>query len=326
MVRHDHSKWPGHTLSTLREPDVRLRWLAQWLRETPPELAAAVLEESAQTAAQGHGRELHLTFVHLLLHVRPRPDLPGGPLPPPDFRLVLPDARVAALIGAAHRQGFQMTAWLLRESFRPPMLVEGRLIPLHPSVERIALGVRKERARVPDPEVVAPLLADSTPAVIHILSENPRVLETHALAVASLRPTHPYALQALLLNVRWLTNIKVVEAVVRSEAAPPWLVLALTPLLARPVQMAIANLPRVNMEVREMLAQWLKMGDVVMSAAPQRRDPNPGIFAVGEDDLAGEHDLAETVVITPPLVEVKPVKKPRRSGKTAASAKKRSRP
>ena len=313
------SRHPAHTLSTLREPDVRARWLAQWLRETEPETVVAVLEQSAQMAAQGNGREFHLTFVHLLLQVRPRPALPGGPLPPPDHRLVLPDTRVAALIGAAHRHGFQWTAWLLRESFRPPLLADGRLIPLHPSVEKIALGVRKERARVPDPEVVAPLLSDSTPAVIHILSENPRILESHALAIASLRPTHAYALQALLLHVRWLTNIKVVEAVVRSDAAPPWLVLALTPLLARPVQMAIANLPRVHMEVRELLAQWLKMGDVVMAAAPVRRDPNPGIFDVGEDDLAGEHDLAETVVITPPLVVGKVAKKPRKSKKKAKS-------
>ncbi len=289
---------PAHMLTTLREPDVRLRWLAQWLRGSAPETAVAVLEEAAQTAALGHSRELHLTFIHLLLHVRPRPDLPGGPLPPPDRRLVLPDWRAAQLIGAAHRLGFQSTAWLLRESFRPPMLVEGRLLPLHPSVERIALGVRKERARVPDVEVVTPLLADSTPAVIHILGENPRILEAHALLIATLRPTHPYALQALLLHPRWLTNVKVVEAVVRSDAAPPWLVLALTPLLARPVQMAIVNLPRIHLEVRELIAQWLHLGDVVMAAAPTRRDPNPGIFDVTDEDLATEDELAE--VLEPP--------------------------
>ena len=295
------SRHPAYLLTTLREPDVRLRWLARWLRETEPAAAVAVLEEAAQGAALGNVRELHLTFVHLLLQLRPRPDLPGGPLPPPDHRLVLPDARVAQLIGAAHRQGFQWTAWVLREAFRPPALLEGRLLPLQPSVEKIPLGVRKERARVPDPEVVAPLLADSTPAVVHILAENPRVSEVHALLVATLRPTHPYALQALLLNLRWLTNVKVVEAVARSDAAPPWLVLALTPLLATPVQMAIAKLPRIHPEVRELMAQWLDLGDVVLAAAPLRRDPNPGIFAVGEGDLAGAQDLAETVVVIAPL-------------------------
>ncbi len=306
---------PAHMLATLREPDVRLRWLAQWLREADPDDAVAALEEAAQSAALGNARELHLTFVYLLLHVRPRPDLPGGPLPPPDRRLVLPDLRVAQLIGAAHRRGLQWTSWLLRESFRPPLLSEGYLIPLHPSVEKIALGVRKERARVPDLEVLTPLLADSTPAVIQILAENPRVLEAHALLIATLRPTHPYALQALLLHQRWLTNVKVVEGVARSEAAPPWLVLALTPLLPRPVQLAIANLPRINQEVRELLARWLNLGDIVIAAPTiQRRDPNPGIFAVREVDLANAEDLQDTVVVIPPLATPSP--KQRRAAST----------
>ncbi len=319
------SRHPAHMLSTLREPEIRLRWLAQWLRETEPDVAVAVLEEAAQQAALGNGRELHLTFVHLLLQVRPRPDLPGGPLPPPDHRLVLPNLRVAQLIGAAHRQGFQWTAWLLRECFRAPLLVEGRLLPLHPSVEKIALGVRKERARVPDLDVLAPLLVDSTPAVVQILSENSRVMEAQALLVASLRPTHAYALQALLLNLCWLTNVKVVEAVARSDAAPAWLVLAVTPLLPKQVQLAIAKLPRVHVEVRELMAQWLDLGEVVLAAAP-RRDPNPGIFAVSEDDLAGEHDLAETVVITPPLVALKSMKKRRKSRKAAVAGEKKAHP
>lgn len=325
---------PAHMLTTLREPDVRLRWLAQWLRESEPETAVAALEEAAQTAALGFGRELHLTFIHLLLQVRPRPDLPGGPLPPPDRRLVMPDSRAAQLIGAAHRSGFQWTAWLLRESFRPPVLIEGRLLPLHPSVERIALGVRKERARVPDLEVVAPLLVDSTPAVIQILAENPRIMEAQALLMATLRPTHPYALQALLLNQRWLTNIKIVEAVARSDAAPPWLVLALTPLLPRPVQMAIVNLPRIDLEVRELMARWLDLGDVVMAAAPHSRDPNPGIFDVSDEDLATEDELAEVLVVgrsvTSVVESAGPVvgeKRPAKRRRTVTLAKKtRKRP
>ena len=322
------SRHPAHTLSTMREPDVRLRWLAAWLRATEPEAAVAALEEAAQLAAVGNARELHLTFVHLLLHVRPRPDLPGGPLPPPDRRLVLPDLVVARLIGAAHRQGLLWTAWLLRESFRPPAIVEGRLLPLHPSVEKIALGVRKERARVPNLDVLAPLLVDSTPAVIQILSENPRIREPHALLIATLRPTHPYALQALLLNLHWLTNIKVVEAVARSEAAPPWLVLALTPLLAKSAQMAIANLPRINVEVRELLAQWLDLGEVVLAAAPrERRDPNPGIFDVRDEDLAGAHDLAETEVILAPLaVDLAAAATPRSAKPNPSAARRRRAP
>lgn len=284
---------PARTLAQLLEAEVRLRRVAEWLRDADPQTATAILEENAQNAAFGQARELHLTFVHLLLHLRPRPDLPGGPLPPPDRRLILPDVTVALLIRAAHQQNFRWTAWVLRECFRPPVILDGKLLPLHPSVDKIPLGVRKERARIPDPEQFTALLVDTTPAVIQLLAQNPRLLENHALVMATLRPTHPYALQALLMHARWLTNIKITEAVVRSEAAPPWLVLALTPLLPRFQQQAVVNLPRIHMDVREILAAWSQMDDVLLQAAPRRSDPNPGIFDVTDDDLATPEELQE---------------------------------
>ena len=277
---------PAQTLATLREPDVRLRWLAEWLRQSEPIVAVGAIEEAARSAMLGQAREFYVTFVHLLLHVRPRPDLPGGPLPPPDRRLILPDVQIAALIGAAHREQLRWTAWLLRECFRPPVPLDAKMLPLHGSIEKIALGVRKERARVPNPEVVAPLLVDTTPAVIQILSENPRMTEAHMQTVATLRPTHPYALLALLLSVKWLTNVRIVEAVARSEAAPPWLVLALAPLLPTSVQKALANLPRIDMEVRDLLAEWLNLGDVLVAAAPRRVYEGTGVYDVADEDLA----------------------------------------
>ena len=281
MYRH-----PARTLSQLREADVRLRWLAEWLRTEDPTQVSATLEESAQNAATGDARLLHLTFVHLMIILRPRPDLPGGPLPPPDRRLLLPDIAVVRLIQAAMKQQLRWTAWLLRECFRRPHLVDGRMLQLHPSMEKVPLGVRKERARIPDPEGIAALLVDSTPAVIHILCENARMVEAHALTVATLRPTHPYTLQAMLMTPKWLSNTKVVESVARNEAAPGWLVLALAPLLPRLTQMALVNLPRIDMEVREIMAGLVDMQDVVLEHARRQRDPGEGIYDVTDEEMA----------------------------------------
>ena len=277
---------PARTLTQLREPDVRLRWLATWLREGDPVEVVATLEESARHAAQGDARLLHLTFVHLMIILRPRPELPGGPLPPPDRRLVLPDMVVVRLIQAAMHAHLRWTTWLLRECFRRPTLHEGRLLQLHPTVEKVPLGVRKERARIPDPELVSALLVDTTPAVVQILGENARLSEAHALTIATLRPTHPYALQALLMNLKWLTNVRVVESLVRNDAAPGWLVLALAPLLPRLTQKALVNLPRIDMDVREILADWVEMEDVVLEHARRQRDPGLGVYDVADEELA----------------------------------------
>jgi hypothetical protein len=236
---------------------MRLRRLARWLVEAD---AAEVVTQLEHTAAHTRDgplyRQLYVTLAQLVLHIRPRPTLPGGPLPMPDRQWLLSDLRLAMLIGAATREACPFVARLLRDAFGPPNEADAQMLTLHPSVEKLPLGVRRERARLADREGLNLLTQDSTPAVVVLLADNPRVVETQALQIASLRPTHPYALQALLLSLRWLTNERVAEAVIRNHAAPGWLVQLLAPLVPRKVQLAVPHLVWLDLALRNLLAEW----------------------------------------------------------------------
>lgn len=277
----------GKQLAALPDAQMRLRRLARWLAEAEPDEAAQVLEQAALGSHAGVlWRQLYLTFIHLVLHIRPRPLLPGGPLPMPDRQWLLPDVRVAALIGAAQRQGFAFTARLLRDAFTPPLLAEGELLPLHPSIEKIPLGTRRERARQPDRAWLGQLLLDTTPSVVVLLADNPRIVEAQALQIASLRPTHGHAVQALLMSLRWLTNDKVCEALLRNSSTPPWLVLALVPIVPRKVQLSVVHLLWVDPSVRALLAQWLGVNAGAMVARRDYGDaPGRDVYEVDEDQL-----------------------------------------
>jgi hypothetical protein len=254
-------------LAALPDPQMRLRRLARWLVEADAAEVVAELDRAAVSTRESPlGRLFYLTLAHLVLHIRPRPSLPGGPLPMPDRHWLLPDLRLATLIGAATRGDHPFVARLLREAFAPPSEADAHLLTLHPSVEKLTLGVRRERARLADREALNLLLLDSTPAVVVLLADNPRVVEAQALQMATLRPTHAYALQALLLSLRWLANERVTEAVIRNLAAPGWLVQLLVPLVPRKIQLAVPHLTWLDLSLRSLLAEWAGLQLGVSSA------------------------------------------------------------
>lgn len=275
-------------LAALPDPQMRLRRLARWLVEADAAEVVAELDRAAVgTRDSPLGRQFYLTLAHLVLHIRPRPTLPGGPLPMPDRHWLLPDVRLAALIGAATRGGHPFVARLLRDAFAPPNEADAHLLTLHPSVEKLPLGVRRERARLADREALNLLLLDSTPAVVVLLADNPRVVEAQALQMASLRPTHAYALQALLLSLRWLANERVAEAVIRNLAAPGWLVQLLVPLVPRKVQLAVPHLMWLDLSLRSLLAEWAGI-EVGLATAQGTEAPGHSAWEVDPADMDAE--------------------------------------
>ncbi|MSP92934.1 MAG: hypothetical protein EXR79_14215 [Myxococcales bacterium] len=276
-------------VTALPEPNQRLRRLAEYLRDAPAGEVLAELERAACGAQEGLLREFHLAFVLLLLHLAPRPELPGGPLPLPERNLLIDDLRLAGLLAGATREGRGWVGRILRDAFRRPSPNAARLLQLHPSIEEIPLGVRKERARGTVRERLNVLLLDTTPSVVQVLAENPRIFEPHAVQIATLRPQHPYALAALLMAPRWLTNGTVGEAVARNQATPPWLVLALAPLLPRRVQFALVHLRRLPWDVRQLLARGVGLDPERLPDLTPRVFAPPGVPR-GPDDKVWEVD------------------------------------
>jgi hypothetical protein len=95
-----------------------------------------------------------------------------------------------------------------------------------------------------------------------------------------MRPTHPWALQALLSVPRWLGNERVVEAAARNASAPGWLVLALAPLLPLRIRQALVHMNWLGTDVRDLLAQWQ-----AIVPNQQRRDAEPQTVHVDAEAL-----------------------------------------
>ncbi len=243
-------------LSAIPDPHVRLRRIARLVQSEPPEHLAWVLEAAARGAVTNDWRALYVGMSHWILHARPRPRFPVGHWPLPADELAPPGAVVALAIGEARQHRLRFAEFALREAFARVTPRDEQLAPLHPSVDKLALGVRRERARGTDQNQLQFLLLDTTPAVVQILADNPRVTEPLAVQIASLRSQNPYALQALLMVPRWLGNERVVEAVARNPGAPAWLILLVAPLLSRRLQQALVHVEWLTRDVRELLSDW----------------------------------------------------------------------
>ncbi len=259
---------------------LRLRRVAQQVRETEPAVLAALLSEAARGSITGGWRAVYLGLAQWVLHARPRPKFPVGHWPLPDDELAPQGVHLALAVAASCQHENEFAHLILRDAFARTGPGDQTLLTLHPSVEKWPLGVRRERARGTDKNALQILLLDTTPAVVQILAENPRVLEPQAVQIASLRSQHPWALQSLLMVPRWLGNERVVEAVLRNSSTPGWLVLLLAPLVARRVQMAVVHLPWLPPPVAKVLADW---HNVTLVPAHRGEEPPTGIFRVGED-------------------------------------------
>ncbi|MSQ82034.1 MAG: hypothetical protein EXR77_03840 [Myxococcales bacterium] len=265
-------------LSATLDPNLRMRKVARFICDTAPEQLAQVLEHSARDSVAGGWRQTWLALLHWMLHARPRPRFPVGHWPVPSDDLAPDGTHIAEIIEAAVALQLPFTSIVLRDAFARLAGNEAQLLQLHPSVEKWSLGLRRERARATATTHQNWLLLDSTPAVVQILAENPKTLEPHAVQIASMRPQHPWALQALLLQPRWLGNDKVCEAAARNSSTPTWLVLALAPLLPRKIQMALVHLHWIDRDARAILGQWHGVAMLRLSA----HDPGQA-FVVDED-------------------------------------------
>ncbi len=218
-------------ISSISEATVRQRRLGLFLKEVDPVVAASAVEESALSTSDPFQKQFYLTLAHLLLTIRPRPPLPAGPLPLEDLSLLPGDEQISGIIDAARQVHAPFCATLLEQLWAPNQKEDARLLPPHLSIEHLALGTRRERARSPRRAVLEPLLVETTPSVVQLLARNTRMREPDIIQMAAMRPNHPYALWALLLNHRWLASDAVREACCRNPVAKPWMILALAPLL-----------------------------------------------------------------------------------------------
>lgn len=242
-------------LSNVSEADVRMRLLNRFVNEAPPVEVVQVIESAARRTDRLDARVLITSLAHLLMESRPRPSLEAGPFVQ-EPRREWPDAVcVAQLIVTATRVDATYTASLFRELWQLPDDSDARMLPPHISIEHLSLGVRRERARSPQRDVLLPLLVETHPSVVTLLAGNTRLRELDAVRLVALRPQHPYSLWAMLLRPRWLSSQSVLEGVALNPACQPWMLLAVAPLLPASVLRRALRSGRFGSAVVEAMRQ-----------------------------------------------------------------------
>ncbi|MCB9740538.1 MAG: hypothetical protein H6747_14840 [Deltaproteobacteria bacterium] len=215
----------------LEQEPMRVGRVASAMRVEEPLAVALLLERAACESGDTAARTVYLAFLAMVLAVRPRPRLPAGPLEQDHARDWPHEREIAAITGAASRHGLRFVPGLLRELFRLPDPLEGRVPPPHVTIEHLPLGVRRQRARQQSPEQWRPLLVDIDPAVVELLAANPRLGLPEMIRLASNRTTHPWSLWSILLAPRWRKRDGVLLAIAGNPRCPLWLLLAVAPLL-----------------------------------------------------------------------------------------------
>ncbi len=238
----------------LDDPDLRCGRLAMLLHRLDPDLVTEAIETAATQVHDPVWRVLYLTWTQVLLIVRQRPNLPAGPLRAEHERVWPSALALARWTGSASRNGRSFCIGLLRGALEPPGRHDAKPLPPPVSIEHLPLGLRRERARGPKRELLVQLLVDTDPSVVELLARNPRLKQADIMRLATNRRTHPWALWSLMLTQRWLSDRGIPLAVVHNPVCPPWLLVALAPLLdATQLGDALRKRPLLGAEVLEPL-------------------------------------------------------------------------
>ena len=292
-VHADHiadARGLAERISGLDDPDLRCGRLAMLLHRLDPDLVTEAIENAATQVHDPVWRVLYLTWTQVLLIVRQRPNLPAGPLRAEHERVWPSSLALARWTGSASRNGRAFCIGLLRGALEPPGRHDARPLPPPVAIEHLPLGLRRERARGPKRELLLQLLVDTDPSVVELLARNPRLRQGDIMRLATNRRTHPWALWSLMLTQRWLSDRGIPLAVVHNPVCPPWLLLALAPLLD-PVQLgdALRKRPLLKAEVLEPM--------VVLHGGALRGwiEARLAQLGAGEDDgvVAIDTDLAD---------------------------------
>jgi hypothetical protein len=122
----------------------------------------------------------------------------------------------------------------------------------------LTLGERKSLARKPDRDMLARLLLDPHPDVIHRLLANPRLTEDDVIRLATKRPCRPDVLAELARSEKWMHRSRVRIAVVLNPNTPVELAAPIVSLLMRQELKLVAESSAVAPLVRALCLEHLE--------------------------------------------------------------------
>jgi hypothetical protein len=126
----------------------------------------------------------------------------------------------ATLYAAANELAATEIAYILLEIERHEEEQEDTPRPVVPNGPVMSLGARKSAARTRDRAVLTHLIHDPNLQVVEVLLDNPYLVETDVLVMASRRPAQEAALRLIANHVRWSLPRRIRLAVALNPHAP----------------------------------------------------------------------------------------------------------
>jgi hypothetical protein len=218
-------------LVALPDPLMRERVLAEYLEQTAPAPAVAVLDEILVLGRRG-GPPFNVGLLAL-----------AGLL----SQELLGYERLATLYAAAKADGREALMQLFLSSREEE---EHAARETEPDRE-LTLGHRKWMARSTQREVFEKLLRDPEPDVVSILLQNPRLIERDVVRLAARRPTTAVLQWQIFAARRWIARYNVKRALVLNPDTPTELAIRLMGFLnARDLRL-VRTSPTLAEAVRE---------------------------------------------------------------------------
>jgi hypothetical protein len=123
--------------------------------------------------------------------------------------------------------------------------------------EDVPLGVRKTRARGQNRSQLDVLRNDPAPSVIHILLENPRLVETDVLRIAAKRPQSAKTFYELVSSSRFGLRRPLISAISMNPFTPIRLAIALVPMLPKGILKEVVTLTALDESIRQAANAFL---------------------------------------------------------------------
>lgn len=195
-----------HGVKSIRDLRMRRAVIAEKLAQGPAESTIAALQALVSRGGRGN-LDVSAALAALVATLEP---------PSP----VSYETR-ATLYAAANELAANEIAYILLEiETVPEEEVEDSPRPVVPNGPVMTLGARKSAARTKDRRVITHLIHDPSLQVVSVLLDNPNLVETDVLVMASRRPAQESALRLIANHPRWSLPRRIRLAIALNPSSP----------------------------------------------------------------------------------------------------------
>jgi hypothetical protein len=232
----------------LADASLRVAHLRGLIRDAPPGELAAGLEVLCARAEQvePRARECLVSLVDALAGNEP------------SLRAAVQRLREEAAGESLLALERLLRSPLSASSLPPAEPPSKEYVPDYGKGRPLTLGERKSLARKPDRDMLARLLLDPHPDVIHRLLANPRLTEDDVIRLATKRPCRPEVLAEIVRSEKWLHRSRVRIAIVLNPSTPIDLGAPIVSLLMRQELKLVAEATAVAPLIRALCIEHLE--------------------------------------------------------------------